>query len=159
MRNIETPADLLALKVECIKQVKWYVNKCADKLGIIMPVPQVVFALKGTTAGRAYYQKNLISFSPSLLYANADHFLEQTVGHEVAHLAAFRKHGSIIKPHGTHWQAVMWGLGLPATRCHNYDISGVPTQLGKVANKVIPIKIDGGIVRATTFGKVTEFEE
>jgi SprT protein len=111
--------------VECLAAVDYYLDLLQTKAGIYLPRPRVKFELRGTVAGRAYYSKNLIQFNPILLDENPEHFVKQTVGHEVAHLAAFVKHGGQIRPHGSEWSRVMWALGLPAKRCHNYDISTV----------------------------------
>ena len=154
MRTISTPQELTALKLECVSRVKWYVDYCKTKLGIYMPYPKVVFGLKGTTAGYAMYHSHLINFQPSLLADNIDTFLEQTVGHEVGHLAAFRKFGGQIKPHGKEWTSVMWGMHLPAKRCHNYETDGVASRLGTVRNNVAPIQATHGVVNTFGMGKV-----
>lgn len=128
-REISTPAEFLELKRECIAQVKFYVDLANNKLGLHMEYPRVEFSLRGTTAGRAWYGKNLIQFSPILLLENPDTFIRQTAGHEVGHLMAHARHrGQQIDPHGREWRNVMWTMGLPATRCHNYDTSNVPTK-------------------------------
>lgn len=112
--------------VECMEQVRFYVDELRTKAGIIMPMPIIKFDLRGTTAGRAWGgKKHLIQFNPILLDENPEDFIRQTVGHEVAHLGAFVKHGCGIKPHGQEWSHVMWALRLPAKRCHNYDTSTV----------------------------------
>lgn len=110
---------------ECIDNVKYYVEMLKTKAGIYMPMPVIKFDLRGTTAGRAWYPKHVIQFNLILLDENPEHFVTQVVGHEVAHLAAFVKHGSGIKPHGSEWARVMWALSLPARRCHNYDVATV----------------------------------
>ena len=157
-RIISTPQEFNDLKVECIEKVKWYVDYCRTKLGIHMPYPKVFFNLKGTTAGYAYYGEHKICFQPTLMFHNADEFLQQTVGHEVGHLAAFRKYGPRIKPHGKEWTAVMWGMHLPAKRCHNYEVNGVETRLGKLSNHAKPIQAQYGVVTSFGMGKVVELD-
>ena len=132
----------LALKIECIKQVKFYVDKANKKLHEQMPYPDVEFGLRGTTAGRAWFvnggRNNKIQFQPDFLYENAETFLEQTAGHEVGHLVAhWLNKTKRIDPHGQEWRNVMWTLGLPATRCHNYDTGVVrpASVLRRVTNK------------------------
>jgi SprT protein len=110
--------------VECIDAVKYYVDELRTKAGIYIAVPIIKFDLRGTTAGRAWGRRNVIQFNPILLDQNPEVFVRQTVGHEVAHLAAFVKHGN-CDPHGQEWRHVMWALGLPAKRCHNYDVSTI----------------------------------
>ena len=108
---------------ECIDAVHYYVELLKTKAGIYLPPPIIRFDLRGGVAGRAHYGKNVIQFNPVLLDQNPEVFVKQTVGHEVAHLAAFVKSGGGIKPHGSEWARVMFSIGLPARRCHNYDTS------------------------------------
>lgn len=152
---IETPAQLTALKLECIEQVKFYVKKVNEKLSIHMEMPKVIFSISGSTAGRAFLNKNLIAFNPDLLRINIEEFLKRTPGHEVGHLAAHLKFGAGIKPHGHEWTKVMWTLGLPATRCHNYDLS----DRAKQQHKPRPIiKTEDGLIKPIGLGKVIEFD-
>ena len=54
------------------------------------------------------------------------HFIEQTVAHEVAHLLAHELFGPRVQSHGKEWQAIMVKVfGLPADRCHTYDTKRV----------------------------------
>lgn len=91
--------------------------------GVRMPMPTVSFDLRGKTAGQAYYTKNHVRLNAVLLTENTTEFIEQTVGHEVAHLAARFKYTSAIQSHGPEWQAMMAVLGLDARRCHSYDVT------------------------------------
>lgn len=154
--NIETPADFIEVQRECIAQVKFYIALAERKIGVRIPMPRVNFALTGGVAGRAYYRfsgNHEIRFNPKLLRENADDFLVQTTGHEVAHLAAHTKYGQ-IEPHGKDWQRCMWAFSLPANRCHNYDISERPVKRGP--DKV---RTDRGlIIKPQPFGRLVEFE-
>lgn len=73
-----------------------------------------------STAGRAFYTTGELEFSTSLYNANVEAFLEDTVVHEFAHVAAFVLYGE--KGHGPMWKNVMQALGLPGDRCHSYAI-------------------------------------
>lgn len=85
--------------------------------------PQVSLDLRGQKAGVAYLQRNLLRFNEQLYRENHQHFLQQTVPHEVAHLLAQALYGDRIRPHGREWQGLMTGLfGLPADRCHDYAV-------------------------------------
>jgi SprT protein len=86
-----------------------------------MPMPTVSFDLRGKKGGQAFLTKNHIRLNSVLLAENAEKFIEQTVGHEVAHLATHAKHGRGISPHGDEWQAMMRAFGLEPLRCHRYD--------------------------------------
>lgn len=131
------------LKIACVRSVKHFVDLANRKLHQQMPYPAIEFGLRGTTAGRAWFvsggRNNKIQFQPEFLYQNAEDFLTQTAGHEVGHLVAhWLNKTSHIDPHGREWRNVMWTLGLPATRCHNYDtgiVSGHSQVLRRVSNK------------------------
>lgn len=85
--------------------------------------PRVTLELRGQKAGIAYLHRNELRFNAQLYRENHDHFLLQTVPHEVAHLLAQALYGDRIRPHGREWQGLMTGLfGRPADRCHTYAV-------------------------------------
>lgn len=87
------------------------------------PRPAILLNLRGNNAGTATPQKNLLRFNQQLLQENHQHFLNQTVPHEVAHLIAYFLFGLSIKPHGKEWQHIMTAVyQLPPKRCHQYAI-------------------------------------
>ncbi len=90
--------------------------------------PQVSFKLRGQKAGVAHLNQNLLRFNAQLYRENTEHFLRQTVAHEVAHLIAHQMFGPRIQPHGEEWQLIMRGIyELPADRCHSYEIQCRPS--------------------------------
>lgn len=91
------------------------------ELRLDLPMPTVHYRKRGRTAGMAYLHAYTIDLNPVLLQENEDHFIHHAVGHELAHLVAYRHFGARIRPHGREWQAVMQLFGLPAERCHHYD--------------------------------------
>ncbi len=73
-----------------------------------------------------------------LCYENEDHFIEQTVGHEVAHLVTRKVFGLTkeveengkkvvkkVRSHGKEWRSVMINFNLPPETCHKYDTSSI----------------------------------
>jgi SprT protein len=99
-----------------------------DIYDITVKRPEIVYDLKGTTAGRArgYRDENgnkqyAIRVNNDLLYGtHKDEMLQQTIPHEAAHIFVYQAWpGS--KGHGREWQAVMHQLGLEPTRCHQYE--------------------------------------
>jgi SprT protein len=97
-------------------------------LRIPPPRAAVRFDLRGRSAGQARLGSPgpaLIRYNPALLRANPDDFLASTVPHEVAHLIAFARHGTRIRPHGAEWVAIMRHMGAEPKRCHAYDVSGL----------------------------------
>lgn len=151
-RIISTPAEFLELQRECIAKVRYYIDLANRKLDLRMDMPKVLFALNGMTAGTANFGTYTIKFNPTLMRENPDHFIVQTAGHEVGHLVArYKFRGRDIAPHGDEWKSVMWAMSLPATRCHNYDVSNVPTQNGTRSNKP---RVNNGFGH----GSITEFD-
>ena len=94
--------------------------ECQKLVNTSMASPTVSFDLRGTTAGQAYPGKNHIRLNGQLLNENTEHFIEQMVAHEWAHLAASNLHGRNIRAHGPEWKSLMTKLGLDPARCHIY---------------------------------------
>lgn len=126
--DIETPEQFVEAQRLCIAKVRYYVDLANGKLHTHLSYPDVRFALNGMTGGTANAQKNLIKLNPTLLRENGDDYIIGTVGHEVAHLVA-RNLWPSCDPHGDEWKSVMYAFQLPATRCHQYDVSNVPSQM------------------------------
>lgn len=98
-----------------------------------MPHPATVvrFDLRGRAAGQARLTNRgplVIRYHPVLLRDNPEDFLISTVPHEVAHVAAFARHGAGIRPHGPEWTAIMRHLGAEPLRCHGYDVSNLAVR-------------------------------
>ena len=93
--------------------------------------PNVIAIISNEKATR---DEKLLSIC-QLLNENTDHFIEQTVGHEWAHLAAANLHGHKIRSHGPEWKAVMHKLGLDAARCHAYTTQKARTVKPKSASR------------------------
>jgi SprT protein len=120
-------ATLKELQDKCVEVTHQYVDKAREKFNLAVPYPVIRFDVKGSVAGWAYHHKNLIRFNPIMLLDNADAFLYDTPGHEVAHIIAHHlNRAKAIDAHGAEWARVMWAFQLPATRCHNYDQRGKP---------------------------------
>lgn len=100
----------------CYQQAEAFFNRRFQR-------PDVSFKLRGQKAGVAHLTENLLRFNPKLYAENREHFLKQTVAHEVAHMIAHQMFGGRIQPHGEEWQLIMRGVyELPPDRCHTYDI-------------------------------------
>ena len=96
-----------------------------------MPEIDVRFDLRGQAAGMAVFPakgKPYIRYNLQLLELNRQDFLERTVPHEVAHIAAHVIYGTAIRPHGAEWAALMKLYGAESTRCHRYDTSQTSTR-------------------------------
>lgn len=85
--------------------------------------PHISLKLRGQKAGVAHLHDNMLRFNPQLYRENSEHFLRQTVAHEVAHLIAHQLFGATIQPHGEEWQLIMRGVyELMPDRCHTYEV-------------------------------------
>jgi len=101
--------------------------------GMNIENPEVRFDLTGACAGQAITGRShalfpVLRFNLPLAMDNWPDFLETTVPHEVAHLGVRAKWGYRPKPHGKEWAATMTILGVPAARCHVYDVSDHVTR-------------------------------
>lgn len=91
--------------------------------------PEIYLNLRGKSAGIAIPTKNRLRFNAYLLENNQDHFLKQTVPHEIAHLIAYTLFGPQIKPHGKQWQQLMIQVfEVQALRCHQYTLEKKPKK-------------------------------
>ena len=88
------------------------------------PLPKVTYEDKGRVAGYANFYEGKLNFSPTLLSENTEHFIENIIPHEVCHLVT-RAMYPHCQSHGQDWKQVMRQLGVPPTRCHQYDVSNV----------------------------------
>lgn len=90
-----------------------------------LPGIEISFDLKGKAAGQMRMRGKQIHlrFNPVLMEQNYSNFIEVVIGHELAHGVAGLVYGGRIKPHGREWQALMALFGLPAERCHEYDVA------------------------------------
>lgn len=86
--------------------------------------PRIQFTIRGKAAGRAYYYQNRINLNLKMLLENGQSFIDDTPGHEAAHLIAFSLFGRQIKPHGREWASVMRLIGQEPSRTHNFQVSG-----------------------------------
>lgn len=106
--------------------------------------PIIRFDIKNTNGGEAWIKKNLIRLNLILLVENEEHFLAQTVPHEVAHLVAHfvydakPMNGKKVRPHGKEWQEVMGVLGIPPNAKHKYDCTSIQPRF-KDGDKAPPI--------------------
>lgn len=108
-------------KQEVNEHIGYFMAKFCSDLGIHVPRGKDV---RGNCAGRAYYQRNEVRFNVDML-AEADDIreIESVVGHEIAHIATYKKyHPQRFKPHGWEWKQVMRTLGLKPDRCHNMSV-------------------------------------
>ncbi len=117
---------------ECIKIAEAHYNRTFPKLTIS-------YAKRGSTAGVAHLGKDKISLNGQLLVENEDEMINETTGHEVAHMIDFWVNGvnyywkgnrRCQDQHGENWKSVMRLIGQDPTRCHDMDVSSVRIRKG-----------------------------
>jgi len=72
-------------------------------------------------AGACRYNVKEIEIHRKLLVTGREKQRNSTLLHEVAHAITRKVFGIRAKSHGREWKYVMYCLGQPANRCHNYD--------------------------------------
>jgi len=104
--------------LECITMAE-------EALKHTFPMIPIRYDLKGKCAGQfctrgfqKYFRINMV-----LLAENTEHYLAQTVPHEVSHYIT-KMISPMASSHGREWQSVMTRImHIRADRCHSYDIS------------------------------------
>lgn len=116
-------------------KVEARVRECIAKAGVALPMPTIKYDINSARlGGQANYVKNHIRVNPVFLNAYGDEYIKHTVGHEVAHLTAGKRHGWRIQAHGAEWKAEMLRIGLTPKRCHSYKVpAGI--KVGKQTTK------------------------
>lgn len=114
---------------ELTKQINKKVENCylqaESKLKRHFIRPKVSLTQRGKSAGSARLQQNELRFNATLLQENVDHFILQTVPHEVAHLLVYQLYGR-TKPHGNEWKNIMIGVfNRPPEVTHHYNVTNV----------------------------------
>jgi len=80
------------------------------------------YDLKGTTAGTANYYSKKVKFNKVLIEENFEHFINDTIPHEVAHIVTYYFYGDNQTAHGKAWKYVMSHVfGVKPERCHSLD--------------------------------------
>lgn len=140
------------LKVYAEAQVS-KLMKQATSLGFPVPRPQIVFNVKGLTAGRMS-NRGVMDLNAELFKRNFDDFLVNTIGHEFAHHICFVHWPNCEMAHGPEWKHVMTLLGLDPVRCHNYDVSEVKTREYNKFQYVCPVCGEHQILTSVRHNKV-----
>tara|TARA_R110000782_G_scaffold200987_3_gene289754 strand:- start:568 stop:1131 length:564 start_codon:yes stop_codon:yes gene_type:complete len=87
--------------------------------------PKILYNLKGRCGGQFRYGGLLdvweLRINMEALAKYTEHYVKETVGHEVAHLVAKVVYGA--KHHDYLWKSVMRDYNLKPTRCHSYELT------------------------------------
>lgn len=122
MPPIDVHAEIESIVNETLSLLEDMYDKTVER-------PIIVYDLKGTTAGQAQSRTEngiktyKIRVNNDLLFgSHREHMLRQTIPHEVAHIFVYQVWPG-VSGHGNEWRSVMRSLGLPATRCHQYEVT------------------------------------
>jgi len=104
------------------KLIELYEEKTSFKL----KRPIITYDLKGKVAGKALRKTNQIKLNIDLVMneKTRTEMLEQTLGHELAHIIVNQKHRPSsyrILPHGWEWQTAMHNLNLNPEIYHTME--------------------------------------
>ncbi len=114
--------NVTELQNACLVRIQNVYSICESVYNAKFPFPTVEFNLGGRRAGVAYYHHNLIRLNNVLLIQNGQAFIDDTPGHEAAHLISRQVYGMFISSHGAEWKKVMQVIGQSATRCHDFEV-------------------------------------
>jgi len=92
-----------------------------DHWGYDFDLPALSWDLKGTVGGQAFLNQNKIRINMEALKKYTKKYIEQTIGHEFAHLVAYKSLSH--RGHGRAWAKVMRSFDLFPDRCHEYDLT------------------------------------
>jgi SprT protein len=110
------------LQAKAIKRINEAYDMASKFYNMSFILPTISFKLKGRRAGYAQCFVNKIVLNNDMLHANGDTFINDTPGHEAAHLIARDVYGHSIMPHGCEWKKVMRVIGQEPTRCHTFEV-------------------------------------
>jgi predicted SprT family Zn-dependent metalloprotease len=123
-------------------------------------MPKIRYGLKGSVGGTANAGTQTLNFHPAFIRNNFEHYVKQTVGHEVAHLVTRWVFGNEVASHGIQWASVMRVFNLPADRCHRYDLNDAPDIKKRIQRpvlqrvkgaRIVSLGKNGTNLRITTF--------
>ncbi len=120
---------------QVIKQTHQYIKQAIQLFDIKNTAIEIVFNLKGRSAGmyrvkrNIFHRKREIRYNPYIFSKYFDDNFKTTIPHEVAHYVTDIIYGlNNIKPHGKEWKAIMQAFGADAAVTANYDLTGIPLQ-------------------------------
>ncbi|MBN1943579.1 MAG: SprT-like domain-containing protein [Phycisphaerae bacterium] len=94
----------------------------AWRAGDLIPRVKIVYNPRlSTTLGRACLENLRVELNPRLLGEHPEELLP-TLGHELAHLVVYARHGSAARPHGAEFRRLLRKLQLPDAARHRLPV-------------------------------------
>lgn len=116
------------MREQLIAETERYIRLASEHYEQEFNMPEVLFNLTGTCAGKAARKGTYIRYNLDICATNEEDFFKRTVPHEVAHIVVAQLSGARVKPHGNQWKRVMRLFGAPMSRTHTYDMTDVPIR-------------------------------
>lgn len=120
---------------EVIEQTRHYVKQAIDLFDIKAAAVEIVFDLRGRSAGMYRVKRNIIRhkreirYNPYIFSKYFDDNFKTTIPHEVAHYVCDIIYGlHNIKPHGKEWKMIMQSFAADPAVTANYDLTGIPLR-------------------------------
>ena len=112
------------------------VNKINNHYHIDMQTPKIFYDVQGTNGGLAKYASMSVHFNIKIMLENFDDYLRSTVPHEVCHIGVWQKYLKekkqvSPKAHGAEWKLMMFVVGAPARRTHEYDVDEIKKSISQ----------------------------
>lgn len=127
---------------ETTKKVFYYINKFNELYKFNMPSPNIFYDIKGTKAGVARMSAQgafSLHFNPKLAALDWNEFINNTVAHEVSHLAVFHwcrvNNKKISQPHGPQWSLMMRQVGATPRIRHDLDVKDIKRKVSQYEYK------------------------
>lgn len=112
-----------------------YIKQADQLFAIRSKAVEIVFNLKGRSAGMYRVKRNIIChkreirYNPYIFSKYFDDNFKTTIPHEVAHYVSDIIYGlNNIRPHGKEWKTIMHAFGADAAVTANYDLTGIPLK-------------------------------
>ncbi|KAA8998229.1 SprT family zinc-dependent metalloprotease [Affinibrenneria salicis] len=122
---MNTPRIPIALHQAVMRTLRVALQQANHRLDARYPEPVVNYQQRGATAGSAWLQNWEIRLNAVLLRENQQHFIDEVIPHELAHLLVYARFGRVA-PHGKEWRWMMEQvLAVPARRTHNFALASV----------------------------------
>lgn len=115
--------DMTELQGKAIKRIYAVYEKAESIHGECFKLPSISFKLKGCRAGYVIPAYDKLVLNNDMLHTYGEKFINDTPGHEAAHLIAYQLYGYGIEPHGKEWKKVMIEIcEQQPHRCHNFKV-------------------------------------
>ena len=104
--SIKKTMSLTPLQQQMVQKVEADYQQAEIHFKRAFTRPEILFTLRGKSAGTAHLQLNVLRFNNVLMTENSQIFLDEVVPHEISHLLCFQLFGR-VRPHGIEWQRIM----------------------------------------------------